>query len=99
VENRAFPKQLYVTDAQYVYREIGKEDALPDTDKEPFFANALPQGQFVGISKTENGRQFNAICLSHNGSDFSPEGEEERRYLGRGLRDFLARYFSFGKNE
>lgn len=99
VENRAFPKQIYVTDAQYVYRQIGEDDELPDTDKAPFFATLLPKGQFVGISKTENGRQFNAICLSHNGSDFSPEGEEERRYLGRGFHDFLSRYFSFGKNE
>jgi len=60
--NRSFPKQIYVSDAQYVWRDIGK--ALPSTSaKLPFFSNSLPKGTYCGISYGD--RQYNRYCSEH----------------------------------
>lgn len=59
---RSFPDQIYVTDAQYVYRKI-PEGTLPCVDPRlPFFANALG-GRYSGISYTD--KQFNRYCTEH----------------------------------
>ncbi len=59
IEGRSFPSQVQITDAQYVYRPLA--GALPSRDPSlPYFSNLLPSGQFTGISKTADGRQFNA---------------------------------------
>ena len=61
--NRSFPVSIYVTDAQYVWREIGG-DVLPETVPSlPFFANALQKGDYCGISRAE--QQYNRLCRSH----------------------------------
>ena len=60
---RSFPTQIYITDAQYVWRDIGK-DTLPETsDGLPFFNNLLSNNEYAGISKVE--KQFNSYCRSH----------------------------------
>lgn len=60
---RHFPMQIYVSDAQYVYREL-PSDILPgDSDGEPFFINTLPKGDYCGISYTE--KQYNRYCHQH----------------------------------
>ncbi len=60
---REFPVQIYVTDAQYTYREIGK-GILPETNPNlPFFANMLSEGSFSGISY--GNVQFNRYCRAH----------------------------------
>lgn len=60
---RSFPIQIYVTDAQYVWREIGTA-ILPETSASlPFFQNLLNKGEFCGISKTD--RQYNRFCSTH----------------------------------
>lgn len=60
---RTLPTQVYITDAQYVWRDIGC-DVLPQTsDTLPFFANILKDGQFSGISRAEF--QKNAYCREH----------------------------------
>ncbi len=60
---RHFPIQVYVSDAQYVYREL-PNDVLPgDSDNEPFFINTLKNGDFCGISYTE--KQYNRYCHEH----------------------------------
>ena len=57
---RVFPIQIYVTDAQYVWRNIGK-DTLPSISPErPFFANLLNENEYSGISKVNE--QFNRYC-------------------------------------
>ncbi len=61
---RSFPMQIYVTDAQYVWRDIGK-NVLPSTSKDlPFFANLLSDREYSGISIAD--RQYNRYC----GADF-----------------------------
>ena len=61
--SRILPTQIYITDAQYVWRDIGN-DVLPQTsDALPFFSNLLKEGQFSGISRAEF--QKNAYCREH----------------------------------
>lgn len=60
---RSFPIQVYVSDAQYVYREL-PSDVLPgDGDNEPFFINTLKNGEYCGISYSE--KQYNRYCRHH----------------------------------
>ncbi len=59
---RDFPIQIYVTDAQYVWRYL-PSDVLPGaTMQEPFFINTIPKDRFCGISY--GSRQFNCYCVS-----------------------------------
>lgn len=61
--DRSFPTQIYVTDAQYVYKKIG-EDVLPESSPElPYFNNLLKKGEYCGVSKTAE--QFNRLCRAH----------------------------------
>ncbi len=60
---RSFPMQLYVTDAQYVWRDIGNE-TMPETSPSlPFFNNILGENQYCGISKVTT--QYNRYCRAH----------------------------------
>ena len=60
---RVFPMQIYVTDAEYVWRDIGY-DVLPATSPQlPFFANLLGENEFSGISRSEV--QYNRYCRAH----------------------------------
>ena len=55
---RDFPKQVVISDAEYVYRPLG--DALPSENQaEPFFAATVKEGRFVGIS-ARSSKQFNS---------------------------------------
>ena len=61
--DRSFPKQIYITDAQYVWQPIA-DDILPETAPAlPFFQNMIVKGDFVGISKTDE--QYNRLCRAH----------------------------------
>ena len=60
---RNFPTQIYISDAQYVWRDIGKE-TLPETASGlPFFNNLLGANEYAGISNVE--KQFNSYCRKH----------------------------------
>ncbi len=59
---RHFPMQITVTDAQYVYRDIG--DLLPETSPEyPFFQCLLGEEEYCGISNSS--LQYNRLCRHH----------------------------------
>ncbi len=58
-EARDFPEQVYIEDAQYIYRFLG-DTAPSEKETEAYFAPLLPAGHYAGISKTEDGIQFNA---------------------------------------
>ena len=61
--NRSFPTQIYITDAEYVWRDIGNK-TLPETaDGLPFFNNLLSNNQYAGISDSK--KQFNSYCRKH----------------------------------
>lgn len=60
---RSFPMQVYITDAQYVWRAI-EDDILPETAPGlPFFSNLLKEGEFCGVSVAEV--QYNRLCRTH----------------------------------
>ena len=57
---RVFPTQIYVTDAQYVWQDIGK-NIMPETSPElAFFTNALAENEYCGISY--GSVQYNRLC-------------------------------------
>jgi penicillin-binding protein 1A len=60
---RHFPIQVYVSDAQYVWRKLPKDIMPGDDDDEPFFINTLEKGDFCGISYSAV--QYNRSCKSH----------------------------------
>ena len=60
---RSFPVQIYVTDAQYTWRELSKE-ILPETSASlPFYNNLFPKDTYSGISRADT--QFNRACRTH----------------------------------
>ena len=63
VPDRAFPKEIYVTDAEFVYRDTVGYNPRPDNPSLPYFEYSLPDGVYVGKSKRE--KQFNSNCYHH----------------------------------
>ena len=63
VVERSFPKQIYITDAQYVWRDIGKNTPPETSPTLSFFNNILPEKTFCGISRGEI--QYNRACKTH----------------------------------
>ncbi len=64
VKDRAFPKEINVTDAEYVYRDIDGYTPRPIDYALPYFQYALPDGVFVGRSGDK--KQFNSNCYIHD---------------------------------
>ena len=64
VQDRAFPKEITVTDAEYVYRDISGYTKRPIDYALPYFCNDLPEGVYVGRSKGK--KQFNSNCYIHD---------------------------------
>lgn len=63
VEDRDFPKEIYVEDAQYVYRDL-PADVMPSKwSGLPFFYNMLGEGHFCGGSYVDT--PSNAHCYLH----------------------------------
>jgi penicillin-binding protein 1A len=59
---RSFPTQVFISDAEYVWRDIG--DALPETSPAlPFFEGTFAPGEYRGISYGET--QSNCYCRAH----------------------------------
>jgi len=64
IPERKFPKQIYITDAQYVWRKVDAETQLGSSYDVPYFVNTLGEGEFCGISKGK--KQFNSNCYIHD---------------------------------
>jgi len=62
VEDRSFPTQIYVQDAQYVYRELAS-GVIPAGEGRPFFANMLAENEYCGTSYVDV--PFNSYCYVH----------------------------------
>lgn len=62
---RAFPVQIYVEDAQYVYRDLPYDIRPCGWWGEPYFINAIPEGVFVGTTNLKGGRQFNSFSYEN----------------------------------
>ena len=76
---RVFPTQVYISDAEYVWRDIGKT-VLPETSPSlPFFSNILKDGEYSGISKSSI--QANCYCREH--FNYYKWKEEKEKTEGR----------------
>jgi len=64
VENRDFPREVTVTDAQYVYRDWSVEDGVTDSASLPFFHALVGEDRYVGTSGTLT-RAVNSFCFEH----------------------------------
>ena len=64
VWDRSFPKEIFVTDAEYVYRDVDGYVGFSSNPMQPFFYYTIPEGEFVGKSKRE--KQFNSGCEGHS---------------------------------
>ena len=63
VPDRRFPKEIFVTDAEFVYRDAkGYSMDIADPDM-PYFYTEIPDGEYAGKSKRE--KQFNSGCSCH----------------------------------
>ena len=70
---RDFPMQIYIKDAEYVYRPLkGAEPGM--WWGVPYFVNTVPKGRFVGITDHGGGRQFNCTAYER----FLEKETEER---------------------
>lgn len=63
VDSRAFPKEIFVTDAEFVYRNTSGYAHRPQSTDLPYYWNEIPEGEYVGISKSK--KQFNSSCQEH----------------------------------
>ena len=63
IPDRSFPVEVYVTDAEFVYRGIKNAAERDVASNLPYFYSELPEGEYAGISNRK--RQFNAPCPRH----------------------------------
>ncbi len=72
MNERVFPCQVYVSDAQYAYRLL-PDDIPPGEDTDcPYFIHMLQDGTYCGISIGK--KQYNCACIFHS-EDTAPEEE------------------------
>lgn len=64
IEDRSFPKEIIVADAEYVYRKIEKGTPLPERYDIPYFQNILAYGEYVGRGSRK--KQYNSACYLHD---------------------------------
>jgi hypothetical protein len=65
ISTREFPTEVYITDAEFVYRG-DYYGIIPDNEPDlPYFYHSLPEGLYVGISKRK--KHFNRPCRIHVG--------------------------------
>ena len=76
-ENRNFPKEVYIVDAQYTFRELPEWTPASANKLLPFYANLLQTGQYVGTSVNWGTRPYNSYCVEHGVYNFWSPPEEE----------------------
>ncbi len=72
---RTFPCQVYVSDAEYVWRDIGKTVQPETASSLPFYVNLIPNDKFSGISRGD--KQKNCYCRDHFNYFLWQEGKNE----------------------
>ena len=63
VPERSFPKEIIITDAEYVCRDVGEIMTAEKNSELPYFYPSLAEGEYCGISDRK--RQFNCACDLH----------------------------------
>ncbi len=70
VEDRIYPTEVYIVDAQYTYREMDDTVKPAAWDGVPFYINLLGEGEYGGSSGYAI--PYNAYCTTH--CDYRPWG-------------------------
>lgn len=60
---RNFPEEIYIVDAQYVFRKMPGDIPLCTAENQPYFFHTLNDGEYCGVSESE--KQFNRGCAVH----------------------------------
>lgn len=63
IEDRSFPYEIIVTDAEYVARDVDGDYDYPMSYSVPYFYYSLPEGEYAGKSRGK--KQFNSPCYIH----------------------------------
>ena len=63
-EGRSFPKEVYITDAEYVYRDVNLNNSFVPYPNKPYFYALLEKNEYAGISNKK--KQFNSLPLDVN---------------------------------
>lgn len=63
IEDRSFPYEIEITDAEYVARDVEDGINYPKSYSVPYFYEALSEGEYAGKSKGR--KQFNSPCYIH----------------------------------
>ena len=72
--NRSFPRDITISDAQYVYRRLPSGTPPCMQADKPFFYNSLSKGHYAGRSSSK--LQFNAYCYECYLRSIAPPEEE-----------------------
>ena len=60
ITDRRFPKEIIISDADYVYRDIDGSQPLCEDSEYPYYYNYIENGVYVGRGKQK--KQFNSLC-------------------------------------
>lgn len=75
IPSRSFPVQINIADAQYTWRELPSGVSAATDPYEPFYAKALPEGTYAGV--TSGTIQYNRGCASHAPADTKSETSQD----------------------
>lgn len=64
-EERVFPMQIAVSDAEFVYRDLPAGIRPAAYAYEPYFQGLIPAGVYCGVSGYWGATQFNRFCTEH----------------------------------
>lgn len=64
INDRSFPKEIIISDADYVYKYIDGTKELCLDSSYPYYYNYIDAGDFVGRGRQK--KQFNSVCRGHN---------------------------------
>ena len=74
-EDRVFPRQLPVSDAEFVYRPLAATTRPAIYTYNPYFATTFAKDTFAGITNYWGAKQFNAFCTAHFDYDSFDKGK------------------------
>lgn len=60
IDERHFPKEIIISDADYVYRDIDGSKPLCEDSAYPYYYNYIEDGDYVGRGRHK--KQFNSLC-------------------------------------
>ena len=81
INDRHFPKEVIISDADYVYRYTDGTKPLLDDEKYPYYYNYLGEGEYVGRGRGK--KQFNCVCREHLSSDGESKEDEVMKNVSR----------------